>query len=101
MARFRIVGSRPTRASNTADFDVLFLEGALAVGEKFNVFDTHHPIICTVVEIFAGENLSTLRCELTLGLGWENQFAGAIIDTQAEERPASFRYDHKNDPHWP
>jgi hypothetical protein len=96
MTRFKIISSRPTGDLDIADFDIIYFEGMLASGESFIVYDTYHPRTCHVIGIYAGENITTLRCELHLGLGWEDQFAGAIIDTDAKGKPAAFRYDHEN-----
>ncbi len=97
MARFKIVSSRLTDHIKIVDFDVIYLEGSLAIGETFTVYDTHHPIKCEVLDTFFKGNLSTLHCNLSGGLGWEDQFSGAIVDTKAETRPEKFRYDI--DPH--
>ena len=93
MARFRIVGSRSTGNPEIADCDVVYLDGNLVPGETFIVYDTHHPIECYVMDVFVRESISTLRCKLFLVLGWENQFSGAIVDTQATTGSTAFRYE--------
>jgi hypothetical protein len=92
MAKFRIIGSHSTADPNIADFDVIYIEGNLIPGEKFTVYDTHHPIVCTITKSTSEGNVTTLRCNLYLGLGWENQFVDAIVDTEAKDRPAAFSY---------
>jgi len=94
MARFRIVGSRSTSDPDVVIFDVVYLEGELAKGDVFLVYDTQHPINCKVVDVTSLDNKFALRCWMHLGIGWENQFVGAIVDTDAKGRPASFRYVH-------
>jgi hypothetical protein len=94
MARFKIVGSRQTDHPNQTDFDVVYLEGTLTTGEEFVVYDTHHPIRCKIIKSSASGNVTTLRCNMKRGIGWENQYEGAIVDTQAKSRPAAFRYHH-------
>ena len=96
MTQFRIVGSRKAHEPDIADFDVIYLRGTLNPGNEFIVYDTHHPIKCTVLESTSKDNKTTLRCRMYLGLGWENQFADAIVDTEAKKRPEAFGYDHTN-----
>jgi hypothetical protein len=94
MARFKIVGSRSTSDPDIVDFDVVNLEGNLSVDEEFVVYDTHHPLKCRVIAVTSRDLTFTLRCWLQHGIGWENQFADAIVDTKAIGRPEAFRYEH-------
>src|SRR5512147_969866 len=96
MARFKIVGSHSTNDPDVVDFDVVYIEGNLSVDEEFVVYDTHHPIKCRVIAVTGKDITFTLRCWLHLGIGWEDQFAGAIVDTKAIGRPAAFRYEHES-----
>jgi hypothetical protein len=97
VAQFKIVGSRPTSDPKIVIFDVIYLEGALVTGDEFVVYDTHHPINCKVLGITPIDNRFALRCWMQTGIGWENQFASAIVDMEAKGRPASFRYIHDQD----
>ena len=78
MAQFKIVGSRPTNDPNVVVFDVIYLVGALATGDEFVVYDTHHPINCKVIDItsikedpqeYAYPSPGTYRCSKCRFLG--------------------------------
>jgi hypothetical protein len=94
LAQFRILASRSTDDDKVADFDVVFLQGNLLVGDEFVVYETHHPVKCKIIEARAVGEWITLRCQITMRFGWENHWAGSIVDTQAAGRPAAFRYVH-------
>ncbi len=93
MARFKIVASRNIDTPDAVDFDVVFLDGTLTPGQTFRVYEAGHWWTCTIMEATSVDQITTLRCHLPLGLGWENQYVPAIVDTEAKDMPA-FRYVH-------
>lgn len=94
MPKFIIRGSRRTLTQQVVEFDVVFLRSSLSAGDQFIVYDTHHPLTCNVLEVMPQGEMTVLRCEMQGKLGWENQFAEAIVDTEAKQRPESFGYLH-------
>lgn len=92
MPKFIIRGSRRTLEQQIVEFDVVFLRSILSAGDHFTVYDTHHPLECKVLEVIPEGEMTVLRCEMQGKLGWENQFAEAIVDTEAKQRPESFGY---------
>ena len=89
MARFRIMAARKSSPSGDAEFEVEWLVGRLLVGDSFRVYDTHHPVVCVIKAIRGDYKLATLTS--AVHLGWDNQFAPAIVDTEAG-RPDDFKY---------
>ena len=94
MAKFKIVASRPTTGEMIADFDVVFLQGALRADDEFVVYETHHKVTCKIIEAQSSGEIVTLRCRIQMPLGWQDHWAASIVDTQATTRPAAFRYVH-------
>jgi hypothetical protein len=97
MSVFRIISASSAKGSNVTVFRVR-ADGSAppAMGEKFTCWDTHHPAEYMILDVVTcGENLCVLDCEGRLG--FENQFSGALVDTNHRGTPAGFRYGMKND----
>lgn len=91
MAKFRILASRKAAPPAQTEFDVEYMDASqLNVGDSFRVFDTHHPVDFTVNEIKSTGNLVTLLCRNYLD--WDDQFAGAIVDTENPVDAKRFGY---------
>lgn len=85
MAVFRIIHTRKNAPEGPPEFDVAFIEGTLAPGDAFRVFDTHHPLDFTVREVRHDQaGLVTLVCNSYIG--WDEQFAGCEVDTAHPDR---------------
>jgi hypothetical protein len=90
MALFKILTSRTLSRPGLAGFTVQIERGQLAVGDTFTCYDTHHPVEFVVLEVSGLDKKISLVCSGMLG--FDNQFTSAIVDTDAIERPAAFRY---------
>jgi hypothetical protein len=84
------------KSSNVADFYVDFMESQLQIGDEFFTYDTHHKVIWKVVDIKAAEDKFILECSRRHGLGYNDQFAGAVVNTEGVNKLDLFRY---GDPH--
>jgi hypothetical protein len=91
MPRFRLLDSRRSKDIGHAELTVEWLEGSLAAGDSFVVYDTHHPINVSVVDSIPQSKGAILRCAVILG--WDGQFARSVVDTDASGRRKAFRYE--------
>ena len=91
MARFRIKSSR-SADGNMAIFTVSWLDGSLAVGQSFEVYEAGHWWIVPVVSITKRGHESEVLGDIELL--FDDQFSPAIVDTNAVVRNERFRYDH-------
>lgn len=91
MSKFRLLDTRRCPEPGYAEFVVQWLEGDISEGERFTVYDTHHPIEVSVVGSIAHPGGAILRC--AVALGWDGQFASSIVDTSGPSRSEAFRYE--------
>jgi hypothetical protein len=75
-----------------ADFYVDFVDSQAEVGDEFLTFFTHHRKTWKIVDKIAIEDKFVLKCWAKYGLGYENEFAGASVDTNGATRIDLFRY---------
>jgi hypothetical protein len=83
MAIFKIIHTQKVLESEITEFYVEFIEGILSPGNEFITYDTHHPVQWTVLKVLDTNDICLLRCKSKLGIGWDDQFSGAIVDTSA------------------
>jgi hypothetical protein len=96
MAKF-FVFHTVKKEDDLADFYVEFLESQLQIGDEFITYDTHHQVKWKIIEIRAIEGKFIAVCSTPHGLGINNQFAGAMVNTEGANRLELFRYDHTRD----
>ena len=77
-----------------AEFYVEFLESQIQANDEFSTYETHHKITWKVVAVKPAEDKFILLCSTQHGLGYENQFVGALVDTKGATRLELFSYDH-------
>ncbi len=94
MPKFRITACRSGAQPGLVEFVVQPILGELQIGNRFFCFDTHHPAEYYVSEIHATAEHTRLICSGRLG--FEDQFAGATVDTSFTSRPGAFRYDSRD-----
>lgn len=86
MATFRILHTRKTVTPEMAFFEVRFLNSQFLPGDQFLTYDTHHPVQWKVLAVRSQGPDTLLECSTPLGLGWDDQFTGAIVNTEATSR---------------
>ena len=91
MAKFKIIHTKKTSEYGKAEFYVNFIEGMLNIGDEFKTYDTHHPVKWTILEIICKPECF-LKCKNRLGLFWDDQYSGAIVDTSAIQRRDEYKY---------
>jgi hypothetical protein len=91
MAKFKVTATRRCSELGQADFVVEWLQGILAPGAIFTVYETHHPIEVKVLSSTPHERGAILRCQVNLG--WDGNYAPSVIDSDALTRTERFRYD--------
>ena len=96
MAKFRVLESRRSKNIGQADLVVEWLDGCLATGDSFVVYDTHHPIGVAILGSVPQSGGAILRCDVTLG--WDGQFVGSVVHTEASDRRAAFGYETEAHP---
>jgi hypothetical protein len=83
MAKFRIDESKIAPSGSGSLFRVTWLGEALEAGEWFEVYEVGHwwriPAT-TIMPATGGAVLGT-----TFTIGWESQYVGAVIDTEAQD----------------
>jgi len=87
MAFFKIISSRSTSQPGLVEFIVQPEKGEVRVGEMFLCWDTHHPVEFHVREIHKDGEQQRLVCAGRLF--WDDQFAGAFIDTSRRSKAVS------------
>jgi hypothetical protein len=85
-----IIRTRKIPNSDAAEFHVQYIRGALSPGDEFKTYDTHHPVKWAVLAVTYEGDYSLVLCKTPLGLSWEDQFAGCIVDTEATRRSVTF-----------
>ena len=90
MPKFAITSYHPVDA-DVAEFTVQFRDGRLQVGETFRCFMTHHPVEFRVSSIRDTDGQTVLVCHGRLG--FDDEYAGAVVDTSATRKPEAFRYE--------
>ena len=94
MAIFRIIASRPPQIKDFSDhpeFDIELISGKLKEGDRFQLFETHHPCNYTILNIKEKDNHHTLVVKESIS--WENKWADAVVDTENNE--VSRRYGYR------
>jgi hypothetical protein len=91
MAVFKILSCLSPTADRS-EFIVQFRSGELAAGDSFACFDTHHHTTFQVLLVNAATDHAQLVC--AGHIGFNNQYAGAVVDTSATARSGEFRYEH-------
>lgn len=91
VAIFHIVSSRRGPGQDQAEFRIRSVAGELQAGEMFRCYDTHHPIDFTVLAIQSTADGVVLSCSGFIG--FDEQFAGATVDTTKKGRPGGFHYE--------
>lgn len=96
MAQFFILHT-VKKSGDIADFYVEFSESELNAGDEFVTYDTHHRVDWKVIGTKAMEDIIILECTTPHGIGFDDQFAGAVVNTEGTDRLELFRYDHTRD----
>ena len=93
MAKFFILHTTKGE-SNTAVFYVSNIGLKIQTGDEFIVFETQYPQQWKVVNLKDIEDITILECvsNSSFGLGYEDQFAGGLVDTDGNSRIEKFRY---------
>lgn len=92
MAKFKILHTRKTSDPTIVEFEVQFISQILRPGDEFLTYDTHHPVLWKVNEILEEDKFHIIKCTTKLGLAWNDQFAGAIVDTEEKGKPKGYHH---------
>ena len=93
MARFEIVSSRPSEDGKHSVFSVVWRSGELNVGDVFPIYEAGHTWQVMVLNVYPTTEGADLLCDLRLG--WSDQFAPAMVDTEALPPTRCFSYIHR------
>jgi hypothetical protein len=85
-----IIRTRKIPNSDTAEFHVQFIRGDLKPGDEFKTYDTHHLVKWTVQDVTYEGDYSLVHCKTPMGLSWDDQFAGRIIDNESSRRSDAY-----------
>ena len=91
MSVFKVIKSRRGSTQGSVEFGILPVSGDVVAGDEFCCHDTHHPVNFRVQAVQSTPDGVVLLCDGFYG--FDDQFAGAIIDTAQNGRPLGFRYD--------
>lgn len=90
MAKFRIEETKIASSGDGSIFRVTWLGTPLQAGQLFEVYDAGHwwriPVT-TFKAIPGGAELET-----TFTIGWDSQYVGAVVDTDAPHHRGRFSY---------
>ena len=78
MAIFTIIKSKKT--ADKVELTVELKEGSIEPENKFQLFETHHPITFTVKDVVRRNELTILTC--AGNIPWENAFVNHKVDTE-------------------
>jgi hypothetical protein len=92
MAKFTILSSR--HASNPAqtEFILQMHSGSLVPGDIFYCYETHHPVKVTVITAKRRDNSLAITADTSGWFGYEDQWVGAVVDTEGKTRVEAYRY---------
>lgn len=90
MSVFKVIKSRRGLTQGSVEFGILPLSGGVVAGDEFLCYDTHHPVRYRIQTVQSTPDGVVLSCDGFYG--FDDQFAGAIIDTSQKGQPLGFRY---------
>ena len=96
MAQFFILHT-VKKSDNITDFYVEFKESQLKADDEFATYDIQHRVDWKIISIKEIEDIFILECVTPHGIGFDDQFAGAMVNTEGTSRLELFRYDHARD----
>jgi hypothetical protein len=91
MTVFKILTSSSV-GLDRSEFTAQFRSDKLAVGDSFVCFDMHHQTTFQVLLVSATTEHAQIVCAGRIG--FNNQYAGGVVDTSASTQPDAFRYEH-------
>ena len=92
MAKFKILDSSPQeekRIDNHPYFDVEMFSGELGIGERFVLFDTHHPCWYDIVSIDPLD--AGLRLRVRQAIMRRGAWKGAVVDTEEPDAARTYQ----------
>ena len=92
MAVFKILGSEPQaekRFDSHPHFEIEMISGTLNVGDRFVLYDTHHPCNYDIVSVTPAD--AGIRIEVRQVIMWSDAWKGAIVDTDNPKAAQQYR----------
>lgn len=97
MAKFRITSSREAdRYPPSTYFDIEWISGRLEAGQRIVLFDTRHQCNFDVLEIEDRGDTATVKASGLIP--WDDQWRGAIVDTDDPMAARWYGYGVPNEP---
>jgi hypothetical protein len=96
MAKFTILRTRHAADPKLTEFTIQMQSGSLAAADVFFCYETHHSVKVTVMSFQPSCESLLIIADTDGWFGHEDQWVGAVVDTEGKTRNEAFRYPNQN-----